>query len=108
MADPSRLEALQADLNARKSIFHFAHAAISLLVGSIAAATGGRLFYDSGFLRLPVIGAAAVVAAVMYGHGFIRWGLGNKALQREAAQFAELKELRATLGLDDPNVLLPR
>lgn len=108
MADPSRLEALQANLNARKSIFHFAHAAISLLVASIAAGTGGRLFYDHGVAELPLLGATALVAVVMYVHGFVRWGFGRKALEREAVQFAELKELRATLGLDDPNVLLPR
>ncbi|MBL8956187.1 MAG: hypothetical protein JNK82_35765, partial [Myxococcaceae bacterium] len=46
MADTTRLDALQTELNARKSIFHYAHAAISLLVATIAAGTGARLFYD--------------------------------------------------------------
>ncbi len=108
MADSTRLQVLQAELNARKSIFHFAHAAVSLLVASIAAGTGARLFYDDGFGQLPLFGAAVIVSTIMYVHGFIRWGLGRKAMRREDAQYAELRDLRATLGLDDPNVLLPR
>ena len=108
MADTNRLNALQSELNARKSIFHYAHAAISLLVATIAAGTGARLFYDDGFAELPLLGAAAIIALVMYLHGFVRWGLGSKALQRETVQFAELKELRASMGIDDPNLLLPR
>ncbi|MBL8954603.1 MAG: hypothetical protein JNK82_27745, partial [Myxococcaceae bacterium] len=54
------------------------------------------------------LGAASIIALVMYLHGFVRWGLGSKALQRETAQFAELKQLRASMGIDDPNALLPR
>jgi hypothetical protein len=45
---------------------------------------------------------------VLFVHGFIRWGLGKKALEKETVQFQELKTLRRALGLDDPNVLLPR
>ncbi|MBK7860761.1 MAG: hypothetical protein IPJ65_19590 [Archangiaceae bacterium] len=107
-ANLSRLESLQSDLNARRSIFHLAHAAISLLIAVISAGTAARLFYDYELNELPLLGAAVLVALGMFVHGFVRWALGRRALNREVAQFAELRELRATLGLDDPNLLLPR
>ena len=106
--DTSRHDALQAELKARKSIFHLAHAAVSLLVAMVAACTAARLFWDYQLAKLPLLGAALAVALVMFVHGFVRWGLGRRALDRETAQYAELRALRATLGLDDPNLLLPR
>mgnify|MGYP001206221188 CR=1 FL=1 len=108
MTDPSRLAALQQELSARRSIFHLAHAAVSLLVGMVSACTAARIFWDYELTQLPLFGAAVIVALVMITHGFIRWGLGRRAMQVEDAQFAELRALRQTLGLDDPNTLLPR
>jgi len=104
----SRHDALQAELKARRSIFHLAHAAVSLLVALVAAGTAARLFWDYELGELPLFGAAVVVALVMFVHGFIRWGMGRRALSKEELQFEELKRLRQSLGLDDPNVLLPR
>jgi hypothetical protein len=104
----SRLKLLQAELNARRSILHLAHAAISLLIAVVAACTAARLFWDYELDELPLLGAAMLIAVIMFVHGFVRWGLGRRALDRETAQFAELKELRSSLGLDDPNLLLPR
>jgi hypothetical protein len=108
VTDSSRLDVLQAELKARRSIFHLAHAAVSLLVAMVAAGTAARLFWDYEFDQLPVFGAAVIVSFVMFVHGFIRWGLGRKALAREAVQFEELKRLRVVLGTDDPSMLLPR
>jgi SNF family Na+-dependent transporter len=108
LPDAARLDALQAELQARRSIFHLAHAAVSLLVGMVAAGTAARLFWDYQFDELAFFGAALIVAVIMLSHGFIRWAIGKKALEKETAQFAELRALRASLGLDDPNVLLPR
>jgi hypothetical protein len=107
-ANLSRLESLQADLNARRSIFHLAHAAISLLIAMVAACTAARLFWDYELERLPLFGAAIFIALIMFTHGFVRWAIGRRAMDRETAQFAELRELRSSLGLDDPNLLLPR
>ena len=107
--DSVRLDSLQAELNARRSIFHFAHAAISLLVATVSACVAARLFWDFGPERkVEWFGAAVLVALVLYVHGFIRWGVGRRALSRETVQFAELRALRQSLGLDDPNALLPR
>ena len=108
MTDSSRLSALQSELAARRSIFHLAHAAISLLVAMVAACTAARLFWDYELSELPLLGAAIVVSLVMFTHGFVRWSIGRRALDRETAQFAELRALRTSLGLDDPNILLPR
>lgn len=110
MNDSSRYDALQAELHARKSIFHFAHAAVSLLVAVVAACTAARLFWDYQLdkLPLPLFGAALAVSVVMFLHGFVRWGIGRRALERESAQYAELRALRATLRIDDPEMLLPR
>lgn len=106
--DTSRHDALQAELKARKSIFHLAHAAVSLLVAMVAACTAARLFWDYELQELPLFGAALIVSLVMFVHGFVRWGIGRRAMDRENAQYAELRALRATLGIDDPEMLLPR
>lgn len=108
MTDTSRLAALQAELNARRSIFHLAHAAVSLLVAMVAACTGARIFWDYEFSELPLLGAALIVSIIMFMHGFVRWGIGRRAMEKENAQYAELRALRDSLGIDDPNVLLPR
>lgn len=109
MTEPAaRLDLLQAELKARKSIFHLAHAAVSLLVALVAACTAARLFWDYELGELALLGAALIVALVMFVHGFVRWGLGRRAMARETVQFAELQELRLRLGIDDPNTLLPR
>jgi hypothetical protein len=106
--DAARLAKLQEALNARRSIFHLAHAALSGLIGLIAAGTAGRLYWDYGLDQLPLLGAAVVVATIMLAHASVRWVLGRRELGRELAWLSELKDLRRTLGLDDPSLLLPR
>lgn len=106
--DPARLDTLQGALHSRKSTFHLAHASVSLLVAMIAASTAAKLFWDYELGELALFGAAVIIALVMFTHAFVRWALGRRALAKELVLFAELKDLRRTLGLDDPSVLLPR
>jgi hypothetical protein len=104
----SRLDTLQAQLKARRSVFHFAHAAVSLLIALVAACTGAKLFWDYQLDDLLRLGAVLGMSAVLFVYGFVHWALGRKALKEELTLFSELKGLRQTLGLDDPSMLLPR
>jgi hypothetical protein len=106
--DRSRLDSLQAQLNVRRSVFHFAHAAVSLLIAVIAACTGAKYFWDYQLDDLPVLAAVLGVSSVLFIYGFVHWALGRRALKRELTLFDELKGLRHDLGVDDPSALLPR
>jgi hypothetical protein len=106
--DRSRLDALQAQLRARRSVFHFAHAAVSLLVAVIAACTGAKYFWDYELDDLPTLSALVGVSGVLFIYGAVHWALGHRALKRELTLFDELKGLRQHLRLDDPSALLPR
>ena len=106
--DRSRFDVLQAELKSRRSVFHFAHAAVSLLIAVITACTGAKYFWDYELEDVPTLGALVGAAAVLFVYGFVNWALGNKALKRELTLFSEMKGLRQSLGLDDPSALLPR
>jgi hypothetical protein len=99
---------LQAELRSRRSVFHFAHAAVSLLIAVIAACTGAKYFWDYDLDDMPTLGALLGVSFVLFLYGSINWFLGRRALKRELTLFSEMKGLRQTLGLDDPAALLPR
>lgn len=104
----AELEALQGQLAARASVRHFAHAAISTLVGLIAAGTLGKLLWDDTEQTRPFVPVAAAVMVVMLGYALARYLLGRTSLKIELAQFERLNGLRRTLQLDDTAQLLPR
>jgi hypothetical protein len=110
---------LQRQLARRDSILHFAHAAISMLLALIAAASAGKLLWDFdldesiGLLgsQIPVgvfLVPALVLAFLMLAYSTVRYVMGHQTLSREVKQFAALKSLRAVLRLDDPSALLPQ
>lgn len=102
-----QLEALQRELEARMSTFHFAHAAVSLGVGLVLAGGAGKLFWDS--IRLPLLGvAAAAISLGCLGYSLFRYARGQSCLRVELERFESLKALRRSLRLDDPSALLPR
>jgi hypothetical protein len=105
---PSRLDALQARLSSRRSIFHLAHAAVSLLVAFISTGTALMLWWDSNADERAPLAVFSALAVVLFAHGLVRWALGKKARREEQTLFEELKALRKSMGLDDPKVLLPR
>ncbi len=106
--DRSRLDVLQGLLQSRKSVFHFAHAAVSLLIATIAACTGAKLFWDYEFDEMPTTGAVLGLSFVLFIYGCVNWVLGRRTLKTELTLFSELKGLRTSLGFDDPAALLPR
>jgi hypothetical protein len=106
--DRTRFDTLQAQLKSRRSVFHFAHAAVSLLVAVVAACTGAKLFWDYQLDEAQMLSVSLGLSAVLFVYGGVHWVLGRRALKRELTLYSELKGLRQTLGLDDPNVLLPR
>src|SRR5262245_6803383 len=106
--DRSRLDTLQAELNARRSTFHFAHAAVSLLIAVLTGCTGAKYYWDYRLEELPTLSAVVGLSAALFVYGFVNWAMGRRALKRELTLFDELKGLRQNLGLDDPSALLPR
>lgn len=109
------LERLQAQLSARRSIVHYAHAAVAVLAALILASAFVKLYVDQD--RLVGWGNSTYRAT---GHGLLLAGgasllyaavravLGRRWMRREAEQYARLLTLRKTLKLDDPSALLPR
>ena len=102
-----QLELLQAQLSSRKSIFHFAHSAISMVLALILAGAAAKLFWEVGskmFVFAIPVGAAAISLGT---YSTVRYLVGKNRLQTELARFADLKRLRRALNVDDPSALLP-
>ncbi len=100
-------DATLSAVSTRRSTLHFAHGAISLLVGLIGAATAGKLWWDFGSeYELPTAALALVALGVLV-YSIVRYVLGRQALRIELVAFSKLKRLRQELGLDDPRALLP-
>ena len=107
-ADRARHDTLQSQLHSRKSVFHFAHAAVSLLLALIAAGVAATLFADEQLAHLSIFALVTATSGGLFLYGFVRWGVGRQALAREVTLFAEMQVLRRALGFDDPSALLPR
>ncbi len=103
-----QLEQVQGELAARRSTLHFAHAAVSLVVGLLLAGATGKFFWDmpeeKQLFGLP--GVAAIAVLLVY--AAVRYRRGMQALDSELSRFETLKALRRELRLDDPSALLPR
>jgi hypothetical protein len=108
----AQLEQLQSELSSRRSIVHFAHSAVSLLVAMIFAGAAAKYFYDQFVLvreEHVLIGALfAGASAILLVYAAVRFFVGRKWLKHEAARYQTMMDLRATLKLDDPSALLPR
>ena len=102
----AEFERLQRDLESRLSITHFAHAGVSMVVALIVASAAAKLFWDSA--KIPYLGIlASVISLTDCGYGVVRYLRGRKVLRTEVEQFERMKNLRSSLGLDDPASLLP-
>lgn len=104
------LATLQASLESRRSVLHFAHCAVSTILALIAAGTVAKIYWDldirpdTEFLVVPV----SVLSVVFFIYAGIRYVLGHRVLKVELVRFAELKSLREKLRVEDPSALLPR
>ncbi|MDX2015243.1 MAG: hypothetical protein SFW67_33930 [Myxococcaceae bacterium] len=97
---------LLATLSRRQSIFHFAHAAVSLFVCFIASGAAWRLSLDTEYAWAPgLVLPAQLIAGAALCYGVVRLVLGRGRLVVENEAFAELKRLRAQLKLDEAPVL---
>lgn len=97
---------LLAKLSRRQSIFHFAHAAVSLFVCFIASGAAWRLSLDTEYAWAPsLVVPALVIAGGGLLYGIVRLVLGRGQLVHEDEAFGELKRLRAQLKLDETPVL---
>lgn len=96
---------VQARLASRRSIEHYAHAAVSIFVGLIFAGATSKLYWDTELKFLEVELAFALVSAGLLTHAVARLSLGRRAMQREDAELPRLTALRRELGVDDPRPL---
>ena len=109
------LERLQAELSSRRSIVHYAHAAVALLATLILGSALAKLYVDQDRLvgwensewRTAAYGLAAVAAGTFL-YAAVRAVIGRGAMKREAQKFERLQAMRRKFNLDDPSALLPR
>ena len=108
--DPSaraELERLQSELADRRSIVHFARAAVAVTASLILACAAAKLFWDSA--KVPYLGFVATglaLAAAFY--SLAQHRRAKRLHAQENERFQTLQALRRTLQLDDPSALLPR
>lgn len=109
MTDEISLRATHDDmlarLSKRRSIVHFAHAAVAIFVACVMSGASWRLSVDveyswAGDLVIPAM--AVAVGALVY--GVARLGLGQRVLNAEVRDFEALRALRKRLRLDEPRV----
>ena len=110
MAEPNReaLDRIQAGLAERKSIGHFAHAAVAIVWGLISAGAAGKMLWDLRVELIEFTRPIMVMATLLLLYGLVHWLLGRRELVKELEQFAKMRSMRAQLKLDDPSALLPR
>jgi hypothetical protein len=101
-----QLEQLQAELSARSSTFHFAHAGVSMIFALIVAGAAGKLGWDGKHLWAAF--AVGGISVALWVYGLVHYRIGKGHLRRELERFETLKSLRRTLHLDDPSALLPQ
>ncbi len=110
MTDPLRaeLDAMQAKLASRRSIAHFARAAVSIVWALICAGAAGKMVWDLKLELAEFATPVVALAAALLAYGLVHWLLGRRELTKELVQFEAVKRLREQLRLDDPAALLPR
>jgi hypothetical protein len=105
----TELASLQKELASRKSVLHFAHSSVSMVLALIAAGTVAKLLWDVG--RYPetelYVVPVAIFSALCFGYAIVRYVLGKRELKKELVSFAQLQVLRRQLNLEDPSALLP-
>lgn len=96
-------DAMLTRLSARKSTFHFAHAAVSIFVACVFGGAAWKLSIDLEYSWAPsLVLPAAVISGVALAYGVLRLILGRVVLQTEVVEFERLKGLRKQLKLDEP------
>lgn len=100
-------DAVQARLASRRSIEHYAHAAVSIFLGLIFAAGASKLYWDTELRYLELGLLFVLLSTGLLAHAVVRLSLGRRAMQREDAELERLTALRGELGLDHPQTLLP-
>jgi len=89
-------------LSARRSIFHFAHAAVSLFVAAVVGGAAFKLSIDLEYAWAPsLVLPSVVVSGVAVSYGVVRLILGARHLREESVAFDRLKALRRELSLDE-------
>ncbi|MBL8937375.1 MAG: hypothetical protein JNM69_22635 [Archangium sp.] len=96
-------DAMLTRLSARKSTFHFAHAAVSIFVACVFGGAAWKLSLDLEYAWAPsLVLPATIVASLALAYGLFRLIVGRGVLQTEVAEFERLKGLRKQLKLDEP------
>jgi hypothetical protein len=94
-------------LSSRVSTLHFAHAAVGTLVSATFVAASAKLWWDFGEYNPGRWQVALAIAGLALAYAAVRALIGAGHYRRERRELVRLRELRATLHLDDPATLLP-
>jgi hypothetical protein len=100
-------DAVRQRLAVRVSTTHFAHAAVALFFSSLVAGAGIHLWWSVADATENQLLFCGSVAAVGCSYAIARLVLGWRELKVEVTHLEKLMSLRRSLGLDDPNLLLP-
>lgn len=112
---PDELQRLQSELSSRRSIVHYAHAAVSLLGTLILGSAYVKLYSDQA--RLAAAGRpesqnpahlVLAAAAALLAYALVRAFLGRRRMKEETRQYERMLALRKKQHLDDPSALLPK
>jgi hypothetical protein len=101
-----QLRQLQDELASRRSIVHFAHAAVSTLMTLVAGGLLAHVLYQGQDVRFAWL--LGVLCTVGVSYALVRSWVGRKWLRHEDRRFEALQAVRGALRLDDPEALLPR
>jgi hypothetical protein len=106
VVDPSALRAehdhLLTQLSTRRSVEHFARAAVSAFVGLVLSVAMLAPRWDTRFEALSWAPAIVAAAAALLGYALV-CGLQGRAVRRvEQREFSRLGALRQALGIDVP------
>jgi hypothetical protein len=105
----AELDRLQAELAARSSTLHFAHAAVTTMTGLMALGASLLLRFTPAIEdKTTQAAVAGAIAVVLLGYAMVRFWVGRLRQRQELHKFEHLKALRRELNLEDPSALLPR
>ncbi len=102
------LDRLQEQLASRRSVVHFAHSAVSMVLAIIVSGAAGKLFWDLSVRYYLVAVPASALALALATYSVVRYVRGKRLARTELEKYRAMIELRRALRLDDPSALLPR
>ncbi len=101
-------DAVLSALSERRSMLHLAHGAVSALISATFLAASAKLWWDFSEYDPQYYQGALAISAATACYAVVRFIIGRGHFKRERVELGRLRTLRRELGVDDPQVMLPR